>query len=50
MTQLDKLRQAYMLADLNTKDAHSKQNRDKYEYMSQYEIGDLIMIKNFNKN
>ena len=49
MTCLDKLRQAYMLAALNTKEAHSKQNRDNYDDMPQYKIGDLIMIKNFNK-
>ena len=49
MTHLDKLQQAYMLAALNTKEACSKQNKDKYHDVPQYEIGDLVMIKNFNK-
>ena len=38
-----------MLAALNTKEACSKQNIDKYNDIPQYKIGDLIMIKNFNK-
>ena len=50
MTHLDKLRQAYMLAALNTKEACSKQNIDKYDDIPQYKIGDLIMIKTFDKN
>ena len=50
MICLDKLRQAYMPAVLNIKEAHSKQNRDKYDDVPQYKIGDLIMIKNFDKN
>ena len=37
-----------MLAALNTKEACSKQNIDKYDDIPQYENGDLIMIKNFN--
>ena len=49
MTHLDKLRQAYMLAALNTKEAHSKQNIDKYDDIPQYKIGDLIVAKNFDK-
>ena len=31
MTHLDKLRQIYMSAALNTKEACSKPNRDKYD-------------------
>ena len=31
MTHLDKLGQTYMLAAINTKEAHSKQNMDKYD-------------------
>ena len=50
MTNLDKLRQTYMLAALNTKEAHSKQIIEKYDNTPQYKIGDLIMIKNFDKN
>ena len=49
MTHLDELTQTYMLAVLNTKRAHSKQNTDKYNDIPQYKIGDLIIIKNFNK-
>ena len=49
MTHLDKVRQIYMLAALNTKEAHSKQNRDKYNDIPQHKTEDLIMIKNFNK-
>ena len=50
MIHLDKLRQAYMLAVLNIKEVHSKQNKEKYDDVPQYKIGDLVMIKNFNKN
>ena len=49
MVHLDKLRQAYKLAALNTKEAHSKQNKDIYEDIPQYKTGDLVMIKNLNK-
>ena len=49
MTHLDKLWQAYMLAALNTKESCSKQNKDKYDDVPQYKIGDLVKIKNFNK-
>ena len=38
-----------MLADLNTKEACSKEHIDKYNDILQYKIGDLIMIKHFNK-
>ena len=38
-----------MLVNHNTKEAHSKQNRDKYDDIPQYKTGDLIMIKNFDK-
>ena len=48
-TCLDKLRQIYMLAALNTMEAGSKQNIDKYDDIAQNKIEDLIMIKNFNK-
>ena len=49
MTHLDKLRQTYMLAALNTKEAHFKKNINKSNDIPQYNIGDLIMIKHFNK-
>ena len=48
MIHLDKLRQAHMLAALNTKEANSKQNKDKYDDVPQYKIGDIIMNKNLN--
>ena len=38
-----------MLAALNTKEAHSKDNKDKYDNIPQYKIGDLVMIKNHDK-
>ena len=38
-----------MLAALNTKEACAKENRDKFDNIPQYKIGDLIMIKIFNK-
>ena len=38
MTHLDKLRQTYMLTALNTKEAHSKQSKDKYDDVPQYKI------------
>ena len=47
MICLDKLRQAFMLTALNTKEAHSKQKKEKYNDVPQYKIGDLVMIKNF---
>ena len=49
MTHLDKLRQTYMLAALNTKEAHSKQNKEKYDDIPQYKIWELVMIKNYDK-
>ena len=39
----------YMLAALNTKEACSKQNHDKHDDIPQFKIGNLIMIKNFDK-
>ena len=50
MIPLDKLGQAYMLAVLNTKEAYSKQSKDKYYDILWYKIGDLVTIKNFDKN
>ena len=50
MIHLDKLTQPYMLTALNTKEAHSKQNKDKYDDVPQYKIGDLVMIKILIKN
>ena len=38
-----------MLAALSTREAHSKQTKQKYDDASNYKIGDLVMIKNFNK-
>ena len=38
-----------MLAVLYTKEAHSKQSKEKYDDIPQYKIGDLVMIKNFDK-
>ena len=49
MICLHKLRQAYMFAALNTKESCSKQNKDKYDNIPQYKIGDLVMIENFGK-
>ena len=37
-----------MLVALNSKEC-SKQNRDKYNDIPQYKIGDLIVINNFDK-
>ena len=50
MIHLDKLRQAYILAALNTREAHSKQSKEKYDDITQYSIGDLVIIKNIDKN
>ena len=47
MICLDKLRQAYMLAGLNTKEACSKQNKEKYDDVPKNKTGDSFMIKNF---
>ena len=38
-----------MLAALNTKEACSKQKHDTHDDVPKFKIGDLIMIKNFNK-
>ena len=46
---LDKLRQAYTLSDLNTKETHYKQSKEKYDDIPHYKIGDLVMIRNFDK-
>ena len=39
-----------MIAAFNTKEACSKQNIDKYKDAPQLKTGDLIMIKDFDKN
>ena len=39
-----------MLAALNTREAHSKQSKEKYDDILQYKFGDLFIIKNVNKN
>ena len=49
MICLDKLRQAYMLASLNTKEVHLKQKRHKYDDIPNYKIGDLVMVRNVDK-
>ena len=49
MICLDKLRQAYMLAALNTRDVCLKQSKQKYYDVSNYKIGGLVMIRNFDK-
>ena len=49
MTRLDKLSETFMLAALNTKEAHSEQKCDKHNDIPQFKIGDVIMIKNFDK-
>ena len=49
MTHLDKLHQAYILTALNTKEACSKQKCDKHNDIPEFKIGDLVMIKNFDK-
>ena len=49
MICLDKLRQGYIVAALNTKEAHSKHSKQKYDDIPKYEIGDLVMIRNFDK-
>ena len=46
MTNLNKLWQTYILTALNTKEAHSKQ---KHDDIAKFKIGDLIMIKIFDK-
>ena len=49
MIHLDKLKEAYMLAALNTKEAYSKLSKQKYDDIPHYNIGDLFMIKSFDK-
>ena len=49
MICLDKLTQAYMLAALNMKEAHSKHSKQNYDDIPSYKIGDLVMIRNFDK-
>ena len=49
MTYIDKLRQDHMLAALNIKDACSKQSKQKYDDISNYKLGALVMIRNFDK-
>ena len=46
---LDKLRQAYMLAALNIKEACSNQSKQKYDDIPNSKIVDLVMIRNFDK-
>ena len=48
MICLDKLRQAYKLAALNTRASHSKQSKQKYDDIPNYKIGDLVMIRNLD--
>ena len=50
MICLDKFRQAYMLAALNTKETCCKQNKDKYDDVPQYKMEIYSWLKNFNKN
>ena len=49
MIQLDKLRQAYMLAALNMREAQSKQPKQKYDEVSNDKIGNLVMIKSLDR-
>ena len=50
MTCLNKLQHTYMLTTLNTKEALSKEQCDKHDDVPKFKIGDLIMIKNFEKS
>ena len=45
----DTLRQVYMLGALNTKEAHSKQSKQKYDDVPTYRIGGLVMIRNYDR-
>ena len=38
-----------MVAALNTKEAHFKQSKQKYDDVSIYKIGDFVMVRNFDK-
>ena len=49
MTNLNKLCQTYMIVVLNTQEEHSKQKCGKHNNVPQYKVGDLVMIKNFDK-
>ena len=49
MICLDKLRQAYMPTALNMRESHSKQSKQRYDDVPDYKIGDLVMIRNFDK-
>ena len=49
LIHLDKLQQTYMLAALNTREAQSKQTKQRYDDVPNYKIGDLLMIKNFDR-
>ena len=49
MINLDKLRKAYMLAALHMREAQSRQTKQSSDDVPYYKIGDLVMIKNFNK-
>ena len=48
MIHLDKLRQIYMLAALKMREAQSKQTKQRYDEISKFKIGNLVMIKNFD--
>ena len=39
-----------MLGALNTKEGHSKQSKQEYGDILNYKIGDLVLIRNFDKN
>ena len=38
-----------MLAPLNTREAHSKQSKQKYDEIPNYKMGDWVMIRNSDK-
>ena len=38
-----------MLAALNVREDHSKQTKQRYHDVPNYKIGDVVMIRNFNK-
>ena len=38
-----------MLAALNTKEAHAKQRKQKYDDIPNYKIGDSVMIRHSDK-
>ena len=39
-----------MLTALNTRQAHSKQSKEKYDDVPNYKIGDLVMIKTLTRS